>query len=145
MPSEIEELLLRVGPSSFYGLRIIELVRGGRDWALGRFEAIGRIRLFDVPTPPWRLTRRLRSEDRLRLSRAGALLASDERGALVVSWPGTTLRDFFLLHILLHEIGHHILQHHKGKRPATIARRRDHEAFAELYAERTRRTLLEAP
>ena len=36
--------------------------------------------------------------------------------------------------VLLHEIGHHVLQHGKGKRGVRIARTRDHEAFATRFA-----------
>jgi Zn-dependent peptidase ImmA (M78 family) len=45
--------------------------------------------------------------------------------------------------VLLHEIGHHILQQHKGKRRPRIARTRDHEAFAARFAEKHRAKLLE--
>jgi hypothetical protein len=44
--------------------------------------------------------------------------------------------------VLLHEIGHHVLQHHTGKRPVRIARTRDHEAFAAAFAEKERAVLL---
>jgi glycerol kinase len=37
---------------------------------------------------------------------------------------------------VLHELGHHVLQHHTGKRRVCIARRADHEAHACLLATR---------
>jgi hypothetical protein len=40
-----------------------------------------------------------------------------------------------LFDVLLHEIGHHVLQHGKGKRLVRIARTRDHEAFATRFAD----------
>jgi Zn-dependent peptidase ImmA (M78 family) len=43
--------------------------------------------------------------------------------------------------ILLHELGHHVLQHEKGKRPERIARTRDHEAFARRFARQLRAAL----
>ena len=60
-----------------------------------------------------------------------------------MSWPGETLKEFMLLDVLLHEIGHHVLQHYKGKQRVRIARTRDHEAFASAFAERCRRRYLE--
>jgi hypothetical protein len=46
------------------------------------------------------------------------------------------LRKFVLCDVLLHELGHHRLQHEKGKRLARIARTRDHEAYATRIARR---------
>jgi hypothetical protein len=74
------------------------------------------------------------------LREAGALVAIDPL-AVTVSWPGETLRAFFLRFVLLHELGHHRLQHDAGKR-AQIARTRDHEARADLFARRARAALV---
>ena len=138
---EVEELLRALGPEVHYGLRSIEL--GGpspaRGLVLGRFEAPGRIRVFGVPRPPWRLA--AQAPETGQLLAAGARLARGERGELLLEWPGSTLRDFVLRHVLLHEIGHHLLQHHAGKRLVPIARTRDHEAFAERFARRARERL----
>jgi len=60
----------------------------------------------------------------------------------LVDWPQDTLWRFMLEEVLLHELGHHVLQHHKGKRPERIARTRDHEAFAARFAEKQRAALL---
>lgn len=136
---DVERLLVRLGPPFFYGLREVALVRGAAGTLdLGRFVAVGRVLLFDLPAPPWRLPRA--PADAARLARAGAVLSSDERG-LVVGWPGDSLRAFVLLDVLLHELGHHLLQHHRGKRLARVARTREHEARADLVAERARRLL----
>jgi len=64
-----------------------------------------------------------------------------DAGATLVDWPETTLRRFMLEEVLLHEIGHHVLQQHTGKRPVRIARTRDHEAFAARFAEKQRAAL----
>ena len=99
----------------------------------------GRIVLYDQPIPPWRLRGALAPDDAALLARAGAVLTVHQPGpTTVVEWPNNTLRDFMLVEVLLHEIGHHVLQHHKGKRAARIARTGDHEAFAQGFVE-TRR------
>lgn len=139
-PADVEELLRRLGPTWFHGLRTIEL-RPGVPYAtvFGRYSPVGRIVLFDVPAPPWRL--RLAPVAAERFGRAGAALANDGCGGHEVTWPGDSLRRFVLLDVLLHELGHHLLQHHRGKRPARIARTRDHEAHADLLARRARELL----
>lgn len=43
-----------------------------------------------------------------------------------------------LCEVLLHEMGHHLLQHHKAKRRVRIARTQDHEAAAERFAQALR-------
>src|SRR5947199_189734 len=58
-----------------------------------------------------------------------------------VGWPKAMLQRFMLEEGLLHELGHHLLQHYKGKRPVRIARARDHEAFAARFAEKQRTAL----
>lgn len=57
---------------------------------------------------------------------------------MIVSWPATTLRDYMLFDVLMHEIGHHLLQQYTGKRMARVARTKDHEAFADLFAQQCR-------
>jgi Zn-dependent peptidase ImmA (M78 family) len=43
-----------------------------------------------------------------------------------------------LFDVLMHEVGHHVIQQYKGKRPARVARTKDHEALAERFAARCR-------
>lgn len=140
---EVRERLAALGPRFFYGLEKVELAQGlpGR-LVFGRFNPIGQLRLFDVPAPPWRLPG-LSVDDAVRLTHAGArlALADPERPEVVVDWPGTTLRDFYLDEVLLHELGHHALQHSSGKRAPPQARTKDHEAFAERFARTARDTL----
>jgi hypothetical protein len=62
-------------------------------------------------------------------------------GTTVVDWPTDTLRRFILEEILPHELGHHVLQHHKAKRLDRIARTKDHEAFAALFSMRQQKLL----
>jgi hypothetical protein len=40
----------------------------------------------------------------------------------------------------MHEIGHHLIQHHTGKRLARVMRTADHERRADQFAEACRRT-----
>ena len=51
-----------------------------------------------------------------------------------VEWPDETLRDFVLFDGLMHEIGHHLVQHHRGKRSRRVMRTTDHERYAEAFA-----------
>jgi hypothetical protein len=143
--SEIVALLRFLGETCSYGLRAVELVRApsaarpGR-LLLGNLRIPGRVRLYDQPLSPWCLPGQLTPAAAARLTRAGAILELVAGGRQTrVVWPGRTLRDFMLYDVLLHEIGHHLLQQYTGKRRARIARTRDHEAFAETFAQRGRR------
>jgi hypothetical protein len=103
----------------------------------GRYEAPGKIVLFEQPLPPWRVPGLLGNESRDRFERARAVISPmPQSGATLVDWPDDTLQLFMLEAVLLHELGHHVLQHYKGKRLARIARTKDHEAFAALFAAR---------
>lgn len=145
---DVLEMLKAVGPVALYGLRSIELARSPANGStsspvFGRYCVPGRIILFEQPKPPWRLTGLLKSDVVRRLERAGAVLTlMADVGATLVDWPQNTLRRFMLEEVLLHELGHHVLQHHKGKRPERIARTRDHEAFAARFAEKQRGALM---
>jgi hypothetical protein len=79
-----------------------------------------------------------------RLRRAGASFENSS-GSLhtTVTWQERQLRDYMLLDVLMHEVGHHLIQHHKGKRREQVARGKDHEAFAELFAQRCRELYLQ--
>jgi len=142
---DVLEMLRAVGPLAFYGLRSVELARSpskGSTPVFGRYYVPGRILLFEQPMPPWRLSGLLRGDVARRMERAGAVLTLlTDVGATRVDWPQATLRRFMLEEVLFHELGHHVLQHHKGKRPARIARTRDHEAFAARFAEKQRAAL----
>ena len=145
---DVLEMLKAVGPVAFYGLRSIELARSPADSLIsmpvfGRYYVPGRIILFEQPLPPWRLPGLLKGDVARRLERAGAVVTRlTDVGATLVHWPHATLRRFMLEEVLLHELGHHVLQHHKGKRPVRVARTRDHESFAARFAEKYRLSLM---
>jgi hypothetical protein len=139
---DVLELLEAIGPIAVYGLRSIEFARvpaSNRATSLvfGRYKVPGRILLFEQAFPPWRLHGRLAKKDVERFEQAGARVCQMPQSVVTsVDWPAGALRRFMLEQVLLHELGHHVLQHHKGKRLARIARTRDHEAFAALFATR---------
>jgi|SRR5579859_134861 len=145
---EVLEVLNAVGPIAIYGLNSIELTRApagraGAVLAFGSYHVPGRIVLYEQPLPPWRFVGLIAPETSHQLARAGAVLTQlPDVSATLVDWPQDTLCRFMLEEVLLHEIGHHVLQQHTGKRPARIARTRDHEAFAARFAERQRAALL---
>jgi hypothetical protein len=142
--TEILRLLRFFGEECTYGLRTIELLQGGRasrggSLLLGTLVVPGRIVLYDQPPSPWLLPGSLSAAEQRRLRRAGAKVEMvNEASQAIVSWPGDTLRDFMLFDVLMHEIGHHLLQHYKGKRRERVARTGDHEAFANRFAVRCR-------
>ena len=145
---DILKLLNAVGSVAIYGLRSVELIRAPAASSgvppFGRYVVPGRIVLYEQPLSPWRLPGILVPATARRLEDAGAILtALPAASATVVDWPDGTLRLFMLEEVLLHEVGHHVLQHHKGKRQARIARTRDHEAFAARFAEKQRAALRE--
>jgi hypothetical protein len=139
---DLLELLNSIGPIARYGLRSIELARSpaaasSSGLVFGRYCAPGRIMLFEQPIPPWRIPGLLRGAILGQFQRAGAIVTSLHAvGATLIDWPGDTLRQFMLREIFLHELGHHVLQHYKGKRSVRIARARDHESFANLFVEK---------
>ena len=145
---DVLEMLKVVGPVAFYGLRSIELARSPTRGSVsspvfGRYCVPGRIILFEQPMPPWRLSGLLKGDVTRRFERAGAALTLlNDVGATLVDWPQNTLRRFMLEEVLLHELGHHVLQHHKGKRLERIARTRDHETFAARFAAKQRAALM---
>ncbi|MFC5001451.1 ImmA/IrrE family metallo-endopeptidase [Dactylosporangium cerinum] len=47
----------------------------------------------------------------------------------------TTSRDFMRFDVLLHELGHHVLQH-RARKVGAVQRTSDHERFAETFAAR---------
>lgn len=147
---EITQVLRFFGAVCCYGLRAIELrhppgtpTRGSL--VLGRLAVPGRILLYDHPPSPWIIPGALPVRQAAWLRRAGAAVRAAGGGLqTIVDWPGNTLRDFILFDVLMHEIGHHLLQQYQGKRPARVARTRDHEAAAGRFARRCRDRFLSA-
>jgi hypothetical protein len=138
-PRDIRELLESFGPLAIYGLRSVELRQaehGDGRMLIAGLRVPGRVVLYEQPTPPW-VIRGLSAPSAERLRRAGAVL-NIAAAATRVDWPGETLRDFVLFDGLMHEIGHHVVQHHRGKRSARVMRTADHERRAQAFADAAR-------
>lgn len=142
-PSEIREALLFFGPECFYGLRSVtlgSLDRGSSRLAFGRYVYPGSILLFTHSPTPWRLGGILSPRISALLEQAGARVTSANGGsATIVDWAShAALRDFYLIDVLMHEIGHHMLQQYRRRTRSAGARSREHEEFADAFARRCR-------
>jgi hypothetical protein len=139
---EIREVLAFVGPIASYGLRSIELRHAvgdeGSPLTLASLRVPGVVLLVEQPEQPWLIRGSLTAATRRRLERAGAQVVEVEP-ITRVEWPGDTLADFMRFDGLLHEIGHHLVQHHTGKRTARVLRTADHERRAQRFADACRR------
>lgn len=146
---DLRRALQALGAPALYGLRSIELrhappVTHGR-LAFGVLLVPGRVLLYEQPQSPWKLAGSIAMADAGRLRRAGASVIYDpvlDRSEII--WPNSALRRFMLADVLLHELGHHCLQHHHGKRTARVVRTSDHEDFALRWAEQWRPRVLGA-
>src|SRR5262249_56148161 len=85
----------------------------------------------------WDLSGQLTAVATARLRRAGARVTTGRAGTRV-DWPGSTLRDFMLFDGLMHEIGHHTIQHAARKQRTRAMRTADHEHRADASAMRAR-------
>jgi hypothetical protein len=140
-PADIVAVLSFFEPAAAYGLRGIELRQqpmAGTGRAVAALRVPGLVLLFEQPAPPWELTGQLTDAATARLKRAGAHVATGQAGTRV-DWPGSTLRDFMLFDGLMHEVGHHTIQHATRKQRTRAMRTIDHERRADLYAVRARR------
>lgn len=88
------------------------------------------IELYEQRQSPWRLGDALSGGERDRLAACGA----DVTTPGVVVWPPGALRRFMLLHVLTHELGHHVVQHERRLRGERAMRTSDHEVRAEEIA-----------
>jgi hypothetical protein len=141
-PADVAEVLRFFGEEVCYGLTSVELRAASPEddrLAFGAFFPPGRIVLYDQRPSPWRIPGALAPDEMTRLRRAGATLSPSGDAVTTVVWPGSTLRDFMRIDVLMHEIGHHLLQHEPADRRRPAARTRDHEEFAERFARRCRR------
>lgn len=136
--ADIADVLRFFGPQYTYGLRSIELRTRptNASLCLGRLLVPGRVILFAQPEVPWILPGSLSNRDADRLRRAGAIVTELTGIQTVVDWPDDTLRQFMLLDVLMHEVGHHMLQQHArvGRRTVRVARTGDHESYADAVA-----------
>ena len=144
--ADVVDLLRRAGEECTYGLRAVRLSVPARaeDGGLlfGRLIVPGVIVLYAQPTPPWGLPGQLSADEQERLRRAGAeILITGGSTQSIIAWPEDTLRRFMLFDVLLHEVGHHVLQHERRAPTGRIVRTRDHEAFADRFARRWRERL----
>ena len=129
---DVARVLDFFGPPAVYGLRRVELrqrVGGDRSGLLvAGLRPPGVVVLVEQPRPPWLLAGRLAAESLRRLHRAGAQVRAGATHTRV-DWPDETLRDFVLFDGLMHEIGHHAIQH-----DARTMRTADHERRADAFA-----------
>ena len=129
---DVRRALEFFGPAASYGLHRVELRHSRGRPLVAALTEPGVVVLYEQPCPPWTIAGRLSPETQHRLRRAGAIV---EAGASAsrVDWPYQTLRDFMLLDGLMHEVGHHVVQHRAHKR-APIMRTVDHERRADAFA-----------
>ena len=137
--SDVARVLRFFGEECVYGLQAVELRQGvpGEGLCLGRLIVPGRVILFDQLPAPWRL-RGVADQGLDRLRAAGSRIEQLDGTGILAHWPDNSLKHFMLFDVLMHEVGHHLLQHHKGKRLARVARTSDHEASATAFARRCR-------
>lgn len=125
------------GPLATYGLRAIELRHIDQEEpgvpVLARLRVPGTVILYEQRPSPWTIAGRLSEESLHRLRDAGAIV--DARPSVtIIDWPEETLAQFMLFDGLMHEVGHHLIQHHTGKRTARVMRTADHERAAKRFA-----------
>ncbi|MEU0556730.1 hypothetical protein [Dactylosporangium sp. NPDC006015] len=138
---DVVRVLTFFGPAAAYGLRGVELRQrpaAPAGPAVAVLRVPGVVLLFEQPAPPWVLPGRLTDAAAARLERAGARVMAGPAGTLV-DWPSEeALRDFVLFDGLMHEIGHHRIQHAARRRHTRAMRTADHERRADAFAARAR-------
>jgi hypothetical protein len=140
--ADVARLLRFFGPEISYGLRSVDLIPphdAPNQLQLGALVVPGQIKLFAQQPSPWMIGGMISIHERERLSRAGAIIEVVGEGLqTIVNWPGDALREFVLFDVLMHEVGHHIVQQYTAKRYGRVMRTKDHEAFADRFARRCR-------
>ncbi len=143
---EIRELLAFFGPVTTYGVRSIELTRlPGDDPTTIRLATLrvpGVVLLYEQAESPWVVPGGMSETAVDRLEHARAVVSTIDSETRV-EWPGETLADCMRFDGLLHEIGHHLIQHYTGKRTARVMRTADHERRAQRFADACRRAWVE--
>jgi hypothetical protein len=134
---QIVDALAFFGPLAGYGLRSVELHHAGDGEPgmpiLGRLRVPGTVILYEQRPSPWTIPGHLLDESPRRLRDAGAIVHAGP-SATIIDWPEETLAQFMLFDGLMHEVGHHLIQHHTGKRTARVRRTADHERAAKQFA-----------
>ncbi len=143
--NDIEQLLQFFGARAFYGIEEIHLsqapanTKPGRNLLFGRLFVPGKIVLYEQPVSPWFVPNKLSAHDKKELQQCGAQIETSDDGLRnIITWVESELRDYMLFEVLMHEVGHHLIQHFKGKRKAQVMRTADHERSAELFARKCR-------
>jgi hypothetical protein len=143
--NDIEQLLQFFGARAFYGIKEIHLsqapasAKPGRNLLFGRLFVPGKVVLYEQPVSPWFVPSKLSRHDKKELQQCGAQIETSDDGLRnIISWDENGLRDYMLFEVLMHEVGHHLIQHFKGKRKAQVMRTADHEQAAELFARKCR-------
>lgn len=146
--SDILRLLEFFGEQCYYGLKTVKLMQGADSCKsasilMGRIEVPGSIILYDQPEPPWLISGEIAAPAVHQLEQAGAVVENKNGIQTVVHWTADALKNFMLFDVFMHEVGHHLIQQYKGKKNQRVARTKDHEHFAQLFALRCRRDFLE--
>jgi hypothetical protein len=140
--ARIKEALDFFGPLALYGLGSIELRQAidgpGDEIRIARLRVPGSVVLYEQLEPPW-FIRGLSTAALADLERAGATVNIARPGVMRVDWASEDLADFMLFNGLLHEVGHHLIQHHTGRRTVRVMRTADHERRARAFAAACRR------
>ena len=149
-PRDIRGLIEALGPASLYGIPCIRLRREcgvtPQGIVFGEYLLSGEIHLYAVPSLTWKLPYLLQDSNLAAFVRHGCHCEVEEeieRTTLI--WSLSGLRTYYLYEVLAHELGHHLLQYHKGKRSATLCRRADHEKWADLHSSRVQARLRNEP
>jgi hypothetical protein len=134
---QVLETLDFFGPLATYGLRTVELRHADLESqgvpVLARLRVPGTVILYEQRASPWTIGGRLSEESVHRLRDAGAIVDIGPSAA-VIHWSDETLANFMRFDGLMHEVGHHLIQHHTGKRTTRVMRTADHERAAERFA-----------
>ena len=140
-PAEIRHALEFFGSLAVYGLESVELRpsagRSARGIPIARLQVPGRVVLYEQPSPPWIMAGLSRASIS-RLTKAGASV-EQKLGVAHVQWTAEALKNFVLFEGLMHEVGHHLIQQHTGKRIVRVMRTADHERRAAAFADMCRR------
>ncbi len=135
--ADVLQVLDDMGPVASYGLGGVELRQAPPHANLrhhfGALHPPGRIVLYEQPDPPWRVPGQVSGRDRIAFERAGAV-PTVTAGGTEIDWPDRSLRTFMLADVLLHEIGHHVTRHRRGKRTVPRHRTTDDERLADEFS-----------
>ncbi len=146
--SDILQVLEFFGEECFYGLKTIKLMQGSATCGnmtllMGRLDVPGTIILYDQAISPWPINGTLPKVSKHVLDSAGAKLEICAGGLqTLIHWNGDSLKNFMLFEVLMHEIGHHLIQQFSGKKGVRVARTKDHEHYAKLFAQKCRDSYL---